>query len=245
MPHPTKEEEQEARKKILIIDNISQPSLFSDSRKIIQEFRKYCKAEKKEDKIKVCAAFGLARGGVSIYFEKSEDRDKALSKLPKESFGGGIKKILSPIKKRSIYLKQIDTAVKETIIAESIERATGEKVECVRLLSRTTGKPRKVVRVSCRSEAADKILESQIFVGESKIIAEPPRYQNIIRCYKCQKFGHIAINCTREASCRLCSKAFCDSSSCNERVCTNCGGGHPASDTKCPVFIKQNENITS
>ena len=78
--------------------------------------------------ITVCAAFALARGGVSIYFENSEDRDKALKKLPKESFGGGSKKTLSPTKKRNLYLKGIDTAVSESVIADTLQRLTGEEV---------------------------------------------------------------------------------------------------------------------
>ena len=195
--------------------------------------------------ITVCAAFALARGGVSIYFENSEDRDKALKKLPKESFGGGSKKTLSPTKKRNLYLKGIDTAVSESVIADTLQRLTGEEVKCIRLLSRTTGRPRQAVRINCTKEVVDKILESHILVGDSKVTAELPRHQNIVRCFNCQNFGHVAINCTRDTRCELCSKTSCGSSCGNEIICANCSGNHPAYDPTCPIFIRKNEDITS
>ena len=69
------------REKIIVIDRIDKPSSFNSQ--VILKFNRFC------PKIKVIAAFSLAKGGISIYLLSVEDRNKALELLPPESFGDG------------------------------------------------------------------------------------------------------------------------------------------------------------
>ena len=98
------EPDESAREKIIVIDGIANPDLYKNSKAILKEFNSYC------PKINTSASFSLARGGVTIYLQSSSDRDKALQKLPDESFGGGFKKSPNPqktpicVSKRSRYM---------------------------------------------------------------------------------------------------------------------------------------------
>jgi len=52
----------------------------------------------------------------------------------------------------------------------------------------------------------------------------------VIRCYNCQRFGHIAKNCQNQARCEFCSSCHQINESCLREVyCINCSGNHPAS----------------
>lgn len=54
------------------------------------------------------------------------------------------------------------------------------------------------------------------------------------RCFKCQRFGHIAKYCHNDVRCKNCGGPH-DFKSCKEesRKCSNCGGPHPASFSGC------------
>ncbi len=69
----------------------------------------------------------------------------------------------------------------------------------------------------------------------------------VIRCYACQRLGHVARACNFGKSvCRRCAGSH-DTSTCTvqERRCGNCGGNHPASSKLCPKQLKAFKQIVS
>ena len=80
------------------------------------------------------------------------------------------------------------------------------------------------------------------------------------RCYKCQRFGHIATNCGAKKICPICSGSHpyveCqikdNHRTDNKASCPNCKGLHPASYQGCPAYkqakilkkIQTNEGIS-
>ena len=99
------ENEEGAREKIIVIDAIKNSKLYTDSKYILREIKKYCTS------LTVDYAYALAKGGVSIHLKSKKDRDVLFEALPAEAFGGGTKKKLSTFKKESVFLKEIDTKV--------------------------------------------------------------------------------------------------------------------------------------
>lgn len=57
------------------------------------------------------------------------------------------------------------------------------------------------------------------------------------RCFKCQRYGHVAKYCRGDQRCKRCGGPH-DFKTCTCRenfLCANCSGGHPASYSKCPT----------
>ena len=65
-----------------------------------------------------------------------------------------------------------------------------------------------------------------------------------LRCYKCNRFGHVASKCKNKDRCSQCGGDH-PRSSCNHPVkkCVNCGGNHSAADRTCPRYKKEAEII--
>ena len=66
----------------------------------------------------------------------------------------------------------------------------------------------------------------------------------LLRCGRCQVYGHNALNCKAPDVCRSCagphSTWTCES---KIRKCASCGGGHHAGDTRCPEKTKAREEL--
>lgn len=57
-----------------------------------------------------------------------------------------------------------------------------------------------------------------------------------IRCFRCQKLGHITVNCTNEPLCP-CGKPLHEGQPCeNDPTCVNCNGNHSARYRGCPKY---------
>lgn len=62
----------------------------------------------------------------------------------------------------------------------------------------------------------------------------------ITQCYKCQGFGHIAVNCFRKVCCEICAGEH-NMQNCaphSAEKCANCGASHRATDTICEAYIR-------
>lgn len=61
-----------------------------------------------------------------------------------------------------------------------------------------------------------------------------------LRCFKCQRFGHMAASCRGNRRCAKCGGDHdvlkCDDGA--DKKCCNCGGAHMASSKECNFFVK-------
>ena len=65
-----------------------------------------------------------------------------------------------------------------------------------------------------------------------------PYVPNPIRCYKCQKFGHLSGFCSsRDTICGTCGEKEHEGTGClNTPCCVNCKGEHPSNSRDCPIW---------
>ena len=58
-----------------------------------------------------------------------------------------------------------------------------------------------------------------------------------LRCFKCNRFGHVSANCKCNVRCTTCAQNH-KTKSCTETVlkCSNCGGEHSAASRQCPRY---------
>lgn len=71
--------------------------------------------------------------------------------------------------------------------------------------------------------------------------------RKITQCYNCQKFGHVATNCSNTPRCVKCPENH-DSRTCTKDEsapphCVNCGKAHPANYRKCCKYIEHLEKV--
>ena len=63
---------------------------------------------------------------------------------------------------------------------------------------------------------------------------------NPLRCYRCQKFGHVTSKCKHSETCARCSETGQKDESCKKAFkCVNCGVCHAAYNKKCSVYKKE------
>lgn len=83
-------------------------------------------------------------------------------------------------------------------------------------------------------------LPTHLYLGYERIKVEP----YVVRCFKCQIFGHVAKYCTRQKKCSSCGNDH-DVSDCAKKVteveCFRCGGSHSASSPKCPHYKSESK----
>ncbi|XP_055715161.1 uncharacterized protein LOC129809376 [Phlebotomus papatasi] len=61
-----------------------------------------------------------------------------------------------------------------------------------------------------------------------------------VRCFSCQRFGHVSARCVGDAVCGRCAEKNHDPNPCKEQIkCANCGDAHIASSKSCPIFKKE------
>jgi len=225
--------------KIVIIDNINNPIEFNSSQRILQEIHNFC------PDIKIDYAYSLAKGGIAIHLNSKSDRELLLSKLPQESFGSGVKHLPRGNNIRGVYVKGVDTSVDLQYLSEYLLNRGIIISDIRRLTRRHTGTPTQVIKVRCCEVSASKLCNTSIIINNKRCTVERERTTRVIRCFNCQRLGHIAAHCQNSKVCEFCCGSHGYYDKCEGNVkCANCGGDHPASSNLCIVYKNRYEAIT-
>jgi len=224
---------------ILVIDSIANAEEFSSSRRILKEVHNFF------PEIKVNFAYSLANGGVAIHTSSKSDRDLLLEQLPSEAFSGGKR---HPPKARSstaVFIKGVDTSVDVSCVIDRLKQKGIDIVESRRFVNRYTGKPTQVVKVYCSKQSVDLLLDTKLVINEKVCKIERESPVRVIRCFNCQRLGHLSKHCTNERRCEICAESHGDKDKCSGLVhCVNCRGNHRASSSQCPVYRSRHALLT-
>lgn len=92
----------------------------------------------------------------------------------------------------------------------------------------------QVSHVICMTCENSKVLSEIRRYGGLSGLKVRPFVENVLQCYRCYKFGHLAKHCKSGPMCVACGDAFhgrCD----KQWRCINCGGRHWPTDRNCEV----------
>ena len=182
-------------------------------------------------------------GSILIEFESKEAADTMIRNWDKNLFGGneGISK--HQPRHTAGLIKQVERLPEEDIIAEIKEYYPDAHLECFKNNDRFTG----TVKITFKDEESLKnAIENKIRINQQIYIPEifisKPR---VIKCNKCQTFGHVAKWCRQAPVCGKCStKGHHETKECTvekeEYKCAHCDGNHITGSYNC---IKMKEMV--
>ena len=104
----------------------------------------------------------------------------------------------------TVFVKGVSTSVCTLELNRALKDSGIDTSEVRRLTNRVTGKPIRVLKVRCVQESASVLLNSKILVDNS-VCGREGRCARVIRCYKCQRFGHLPKFCNNQRRCELCA----------------------------------------
>lgn len=140
-----------------------------------------------------------------------------------------------------VVLKNMHFSNDPQDIKSAIE-SYGHKVRNItNLKSYKTKQPTSVFFVDLEPTITNKDIFQIEFLLNAKIVFEPPRkFNDIVQCKKCQRYGHTKTYCWYPSRCVKCSLNH-DTSKCNKPLnnppkCVLCNGDHPSNYKGCSVY---------
>lgn len=190
----------------------------------------------------------LSTGSILIFCKSKSQRDKAL--LLKHVDDRAVE---SPIPGSSSEGVQgviygVDTDISEDELFRNLQGAEVSGVRRFKTMRDGERKDSTAVLVSFKEDALPQRVSLGFIVFPVKPYDRPP-----LRCFKCQRFGHIAAVCRGAQRCGKCGgqhdRRDCASS---ELKCCNCGGNHMAGFRGCVhavraqqvEYIRSHENVS-
>ena len=224
---------------IIVIDNITSPKEYQNSKQIKSELVKHNIADC------IDSAYSLAKGGISLHLKDKKSVGNLIDSWPGEVFGGNTKPHL-PKTATSIvnaYLRDVPVNVSIQSLENCLRNSYIQFLKVHRLIYTDTRKPMPIVRVTFENHCSYEVAISSdgvLIPGFKKYIKFcPERERRVTRCYNCNKFGHISRSCPFSHSCGNCGSEECKEAVCTKvSKCSNCGESHKATSSRCPVFVK-------
>lgn len=206
----------------------------------------------------------VSKGGIVIGCEKTEDRNILKAKM-NEKLGEKYNIAIPSLKKPKLKIVNInndDISESEDKIVDTIIKQnkidSSEKQFHLKLLKVIQNKTRRSSTLILEVDPTtySSILRNEkITIGWSR--GRVYDHVNMVQCFKCYRFNHIAKDCQKNTICSLCSGSHnyttCTS---NQKKCSNCSWArtklnieldtnHGATDKKCPCYQRLLAKLTS
>ena len=187
-----------------------------------------------------------AGGSFKIELDKEEEAKKVSDEWKMDSFGGN-QGVTSPLEMHtSGIIKHIYTDnSEEDIINELTERYTSiKKVELFKKDNNFSG----IVKVifNSRKDLLESMEERIKIFNQRYIMEEYKPLPRVIKCNKCQAFGHIARRCRAEKpNCGKCCEDSHETLQCTSTVkkCAHCNENHETGDKTCKIMKSKLDEI--
>ena len=216
----------------------------NNSHEIRKEFNR------KFPEVALVAAVPTASGSVRMEFTDSTTREDVTNKWDLGMFGGNAG-VRTPTMKPTIgILKQVNIRDNTEDIKNEVEHYyPGTVLDFFKRNDQHTG----TIKLTFKDHSTytEVIDEGGLKIGGVKYRMEQFHMRaKVIRCYKCQSYGHIATRCrSKEARCGRCCKAGHESNTCKVKItnptCIHCKGSHFTGSKDCQEFKLVEEKINA
>ena len=189
--------------------------------------------------IQINYTYNLPKGGIAIHFKTEEDIISFQQNLNSVYPGSRCSIPKNLQKKDKVVIKNINPNIPAEDLTNILEDLTKEKLYIKRFYSSFNFNPLPIISITCSQYLASKLLKEGIIILNTKYNCE--KYSKpVIRCFNCQRFGHISKNCVHNFNCHLCGHNHNLNQSCSfNPFCVNCKKtGHSPTSRTCPSYMK-------
>jgi hypothetical protein len=194
------------------------------------------------------AGIGTTKTGYIIRFKDTESAEVARNNTEWLSELGNNTKLVKPrfgvvvhrTPTEDFDLENATTPAIEKIMEENDLAERGFRIEELAWLKRKDKVLGKFASLGIwfdSAEGADYVLNNGLLVGQRQIGSVERREIKKKRCFRCQRFGHLAWSCKETPRCGHCAGQH-ERQRCPPGIrarCLDCGGEHPTGDRQCPT----------
>lgn len=199
------------------------------------------------------AGIGTTKTGYVIRFKNPESAEVARNNTEWLNELGNSTKLVKPrfgvvvhrTPTEDFDLENANARAIEKIMEENDLPGQGFRIEEVAWLKRKDKPLGKFASLGIwfdSTEGAECILNNGLLVGQRYIGSVERREIKKKRCFRCQRFGHLAWSCKETPRCGHCAGQH-ERQRCPPGVrarCLDCSGEHPTSDRQCPTPATSN-----
>ena len=194
--------------------------------------------------------FNTTRRNVHLDFESKEEADEILEYWKPEFLGDStkIRRALSTEKpNRAVIIKKVPLDVTDEMIQSRLD-IQFTNATATRYIKRDSTKLGTVKIVLKSENDLGKALHQGLLIDfiyyKSKHFVQNGK--QIVRCFRCQKFGHISAKCHSAENCGHCIEnhllRYCPNEN-QESKCANYNLKNPANYIQCDVYFKQLQTV--
>lgn len=205
------------------------------SRNIRKEFNKHHQGVI----IKHCRL--TASGSVMFEFEDEASAKAVHENWSTEYFGGNVGMKIPGHHNTTGMIKHVYDENSENDMKNDILHHYSEDIEELEFLKRKNDDSfMGMIKVECKSrDSLLKLIDDKIkFCGQRYVVEEYKRKSRVIKCNKCQSWGHVHRYCKKSAKCGKCAGNH-ETLTCNITSgfkCAHCGQDHKAGSQECEVL---------
>lgn len=209
----------------------------------------------RKDRIRICRMSRIRNGGIALELETEAEANIVKNRV------ANFAKVQEPKKRLpKLIIYNVPNEYKEQEVihdlvsqnlnseAEDIENLKNQIKICFKTGPKELPTHNLVIELPPKQHKVLR-MQGRAYLGwNSTKVAD---FVSVTRCYKCQKFGHIAKECnSKDEICGHCSKTGHDRRNCPltriDPICANCPTNknhHDVHSKTCPAFLKEKEKV--
>lgn len=173
----------------------------------------------------------MANGMLMIICKSSEQQKKACK--VKNLNGKGVEGFIPGNNESIGVIYNVSFEITEEDLKSNLKGGKVTKARRLGKKQRDDGRESSAVMLTFMEETLPEKVMLGYLCFRVKKYERPP-----LRCFNCQRFGHVAVACKGKRRCGKCSEDH-DFKECKSQIkCCNCGGSHVAAFRGCPVHAK-------